>query len=472
MTRRWEYGVPPRLESELAWVQHALAHAGPGGTVVMLMPPAAAARPSGRRIRSRLLQAGALRAVISLPPRLAAHYALALQVWVLTKPGKDHAHSPVLMVDASGFSALPGSRRGAADAVPTWDEVRALVTRAWTTFTRADPAARSPPSSDVAHRGSRHRPPRRGRRPHSRPPPAAVPVSAVSQGRPGRPAHHLASPARRTGPHLLPDVPPRPPREAVPREASLEELAQTGALFIRRAAPRPAEESKDLPASGRGTHPHRPRHGPGGAAVREDEVIDDEVRNPRVREGDVLVPHVARQLIARVARARTSAPTCRPRSTSSGQTPPTIDPWFLAGLLSSSDGGRQAARMASTLGDHIRFDPRRVRMPATADRGPAGLRRGLPPALGFRPHPPGRPRRGHRPRPRPDRRDRRLDHGGGGHRAVRSGPRLVVNKQSPLTPSARSASARPAFPPGRPARSGREGRARAWPVTPVRPPSP
>lgn len=43
--------------------------------------------------------------------------------------------------------------------------------------------------------------------------------------------------------------------------------------------------------------------------------------------------------------------------------PATIDPWFLAGLLSSSDGGRQAARMANSLGEHIRFDPRRVRVP-------------------------------------------------------------------------------------------------------------
>ena len=41
-----------------------------------------------------------------------------------------------------------------------------------------------------------------------------------------------------------------------------------------------------------------------------------------------------------------------------------LDPWYLAGLLSSSDSdsGRQATRMASTLGDTVRFDPRRVRI--------------------------------------------------------------------------------------------------------------
>lgn len=51
---RWEYGFPARTESELAWVQHALARLTDGGTAVLLMPPAAASRRSGRRIRADL----------------------------------------------------------------------------------------------------------------------------------------------------------------------------------------------------------------------------------------------------------------------------------------------------------------------------------------------------------------------------------------------------------------------------------
>ena len=39
--------TPARTESELAWVQHCLAHVRDGGTVVLLMPPAAASRRSG-----------------------------------------------------------------------------------------------------------------------------------------------------------------------------------------------------------------------------------------------------------------------------------------------------------------------------------------------------------------------------------------------------------------------------------------
>ena len=98
--------------------------------------------------------------------------------------------------------------------------------------------------------------------------------------------------------------------------------------------------------------------GPGGLPDRGGRRPHDEVLSPRVREGDVLVPHVARQLIARVAQGQdvgavlsSSVVLIRPDST------------VLAGLLSSSDSSRQAARMASTLGDTTRFDPRRVRIP-------------------------------------------------------------------------------------------------------------
>jgi hypothetical protein len=44
---RWEYGLPPRGESELAWVQHCLTHTRPGGLTAVLMPVAAASRRPG-----------------------------------------------------------------------------------------------------------------------------------------------------------------------------------------------------------------------------------------------------------------------------------------------------------------------------------------------------------------------------------------------------------------------------------------
>ncbi|TDD75084.1 hypothetical protein E1293_28735 [Actinomadura darangshiensis] len=99
---RWEYGLPPRMESELAWLQHGLAHVRPGGHVVLLMPPAVANRRSGRRVRAELLRRGALRAVIGLPSGAVPNMAVALAVWVLRRPSPgDQPADDVLMVDTS-----------------------------------------------------------------------------------------------------------------------------------------------------------------------------------------------------------------------------------------------------------------------------------------------------------------------------------------------------------------------------------
>ncbi|MCK2221793.1 N-6 DNA methylase [Actinomadura sp. ATCC 31491] len=90
---RWEYGLPPRGEPELAWVQHCLTHVKPGGPVAILMPPAAASRKAGRRIRANLLRAGALRAVVALP---------GADLWLLRRPRPgERPPSDVLLLDAT-----------------------------------------------------------------------------------------------------------------------------------------------------------------------------------------------------------------------------------------------------------------------------------------------------------------------------------------------------------------------------------
>ncbi|NJP89528.1 N-6 DNA methylase [Nonomuraea sp. FMUSA5-5] len=90
---RWEYGLPPRGEPELAWVQHCLTHVKPRGLVAILMPPAAASRKAGRRIRANLLRAGALRAVVALP---------GSDLWLLRRPAAgERPPSEVLILDAT-----------------------------------------------------------------------------------------------------------------------------------------------------------------------------------------------------------------------------------------------------------------------------------------------------------------------------------------------------------------------------------
>ncbi|GAA3491744.1 N-6 DNA methylase [Streptomyces cremeus] len=126
---RWTHGLPPRTEPELAWVQHLLAHLKPGGTAVVVLPPAVAARKAGRRIRGSLVRTGTLRTVVALPPGCAQPHGVSLQLWLLNKPAVGTAApQDVLFVDASHH--IRGTAR---DSGPDWDalsqHVRAAVER-------------------------------------------------------------------------------------------------------------------------------------------------------------------------------------------------------------------------------------------------------------------------------------------------------------------------------------------------------
>ncbi|MDI3418696.1 N-6 DNA methylase [Streptomyces luteolus] len=147
---RWAYGVPPRSESELAWVQHALAHVEPGGYAVLLLPPALAFRSSGRRIRTELARSGALRAVVSLPARAAQPFHVGLNIWVLQRPEPGGPErTSVLFVSgeaepragggASGAQGVRGSGRATQPSIE-WADLTRRVLASWTAFL-ADPDA-------------------------------------------------------------------------------------------------------------------------------------------------------------------------------------------------------------------------------------------------------------------------------------------------------------------------------------------
>ncbi|SIO87077.1 class I SAM-dependent DNA methyltransferase [Nocardiopsis sp. JB363] len=93
---RWVYGVPPRGESELAWVQHCLSLVRPGGRAVVMVPASVSYRPGGRRIRAALVRAGALRAILEVPGDGGES---GRQVWVVIGPEKG-VESRVLLVGA------------------------------------------------------------------------------------------------------------------------------------------------------------------------------------------------------------------------------------------------------------------------------------------------------------------------------------------------------------------------------------
>ncbi|WP_285645016.1 N-6 DNA methylase [Lentzea sp. NBRC 102530] len=86
---RWTYGLPPRGEPELAWLQHCLSLTKPGGLVAVLLPQATASRRPGKRIRGNLLRAGAIRAIVTVTP--------GRDLWLLRNPvGRAPEHIALL----------------------------------------------------------------------------------------------------------------------------------------------------------------------------------------------------------------------------------------------------------------------------------------------------------------------------------------------------------------------------------------
>ncbi|MGG2462555.1 N-6 DNA methylase [Streptomyces sp. RGM 3693] len=360
---RWEYGFPARTESELAWVQHALARLRPGGTAVLLMPPAAASRRSGRRIRADLLRRGALRAVIALPAGAAPPNNIPLHLWVLRKPGGTPSPVPQLLVVDTAPAAKP-SASFEPGGTPTagrdkfdWQTVRATAVDAWRDFDRDGGIEEVPGvrrslaaidllGDDVDLAPARHLPP---------------PAAAGGPAELARVHDRLTATLARTTaltPHPGADATaPQPPAARWPL-TTVGELARTGALVLRTGGAGTTAPGGAAPAvltdhdvigglAPSGTLPETPTGTP-----PEEPVL--------VQEGDVIVPVLGGGATARVVDETTAGTALGRNLTLLRPDTAALDPWFLAGFLRGTANNRQASSYASTA---TRLDVRRLQLP-------------------------------------------------------------------------------------------------------------
>lgn len=339
---RWEYGFPARTESELAWVQHALARLRDGGTAVLLMPPAVASRRSGRRIRADLLRRGALRAVIALPAGASPPYGIPLHLWVLRRPGAQPSPTPQLLLVDTADLAPPGREK-----LP-WQAVHTTALEAWEEFDRLGTVEEKPGlcrslpvidllDDDVDLAPARHLPP---------------PASGGSAADLADIHDRLTASLARTG-ELTPAPPAAITDSARWPTTTVGELARAGALVLRSGgagtasgadAP-PVLTDYDVKAGGApsGTLPE-------GAA--EEPVL--------VEADDVVVPVVGDVTVARVIDEATVGAALGRGLFLLRPDPSALDPWFLAGFLRGTANQRQASSYASTA---TRLDVRRLQVP-------------------------------------------------------------------------------------------------------------
>ncbi|MFJ6580573.1 N-6 DNA methylase [Streptomyces sp. NPDC091368] len=346
---RWEYGFPARTESELAWVQHALARLRPGGTAVLLMPPAAASRRSGRRIRADLLRRGALRAVVALPAGAAPPYGVPLHLWVLRRPDQSgRPAAELLLVDAASEQSGPG--REGRDRLD-WPAVHSAVLDAWTPFDRDGTLAGTPGASrsvpviellddDVDLAPARHLPP-----------PAAAEGAAQLAGVRERLTETLHRTRELTPPPVTDPAsgttgPGRP-------TTTVGELARAGALVLRAGGAGTAPAS--APVAVLTDHDVLAAQPPSGA------LPDGPPEEPvLVAAGDVVVPVLGGVTAVRVVDASAEGAALGRNLQLLRPDPATLDPWFLAGFLRATANTRQASSYASTA---TRLDVRRLQLP-------------------------------------------------------------------------------------------------------------
>lgn len=364
---RWAYGVPPRAESELAWVQHALAHLVSGGHAVLLLPPATASRASGRRVRMDLVRSGAVRAVIALPPGAATPLHVGLQIWVLQRPEPaGPERKTVLFIDtaeAAGNRASAGSASGTRgpQSALDWPSLTEAAMGQWSDFAEnpdvfADEpgTARAVPVVDLLDDLVDLTPARhvRASRTDIAPGDLARETEEVRR-RLVAGAASLGEAARYT------DWDAAGPKPREWRTATAADLARGGALTLLRTAPGPREAAGEAsPATlpvltgqdiARGT---APSGNPG--SLRTDSA-------PVIATGDVLVRAVAGDTgaMARVADETDAGALLGPQVHLFRPDPARLDPWFLAGFLGSAEN-IAAASTGSTV---VHVSPGRLRVP-------------------------------------------------------------------------------------------------------------
>ena len=301
---RWVYGIPPRMEPELAWVQHALAHLSPTGLAVVLMPQAAAARRPGRRLRAQLLRKGALRAIIALSGANQANH-----LWLLRRPAGEVPTTVLMMAAADPPTIIATWRRftgdpcheepGVSRAVPVIDLLDDEVDLNPARYLSAPPVERTAERFVKTREG----------------------LAAVLSGLP------------RLIPDLRPADQPRPVTFV-----TVAELARTGQVEVHQAPVRsdsgdgsaPLLTAEDVvegrPPSGRGQ--------PGERWIT-------------VRTGDIVVAaSAADRLTARVV--TTQGAILGPGLTLLRVDPGRLDAHFVAGALRSSANGQVTARQTGS----------------------------------------------------------------------------------------------------------------------------
>jgi type I restriction enzyme M protein len=115
--RHWPFGVPPRGNANFGWLQHAWSALADNGRAAVIMPNGATSSNHSLegRIRARMVDEGAVEALIALPSQLFSTTAIPVTVWLLRRSAETRSEE-ILFIDARALGAMVNrSQRDLAD---------------------------------------------------------------------------------------------------------------------------------------------------------------------------------------------------------------------------------------------------------------------------------------------------------------------------------------------------------------------
>jgi type I restriction-modification system DNA methylase subunit/predicted DNA-binding transcriptional regulator AlpA len=110
------FGAPPPSRAEMAWLQDGIMKLRPGGRAMYLLGAGSLFRGGRERdIRCRLIEAGAVEAIITLPSALYPATTTPMALWIVGRPRKRN-NDTILLVDAASLGRRHRNRTELSDS--------------------------------------------------------------------------------------------------------------------------------------------------------------------------------------------------------------------------------------------------------------------------------------------------------------------------------------------------------------------
>lgn len=113
---KFQFGIPPRNNANLAWVQYAISHLNDKGKAILLMSNGSlSAGGKEGEIRKRIIEEDLVEAIVTLPSNLLVNTSIPSSLWIINK--NKSKKEKVLFIDGSHLGTkLPHGRQRVLDA--------------------------------------------------------------------------------------------------------------------------------------------------------------------------------------------------------------------------------------------------------------------------------------------------------------------------------------------------------------------